>query len=240
MKGSDPKVNSDLMKTSDLSAHSETCNSQKMRKTVTFQVYDAKNMEELTEMRAQMHEKFNSLNESFQRARSPPKLTPEQQRERQLKKIIRLTETLQQVRNKCSIVNKLRTLETLQSYSNRIQIIEARLQHWHCAKYSKECFKELNAYRKHRHFRKVKKLEEEHTCAQYLLTVRYPRMLRGCFGAAKCILGQEKLWLKEVRQALGINLKSETLNSMQLFVIYNRIKRMCEIERKSAFVLQLC
>lgn len=62
-------------------------------------------------------------------------------------------------------------------------------------------------------------------------------MMKGCFIAAKLILGQEKLWLKEVRQALGINLKSESLNCMQLFVKHNKIRRMCEIQTKAAFVL---
>ena len=52
--------------------------SKKFRKSVRFQVYDAKTMETLTEMRQAMHLKFNEINESFQRAKSPPKLTNEQ------------------------------------------------------------------------------------------------------------------------------------------------------------------
>lgn len=51
--------------------------SKKFRKSVRFQVYDAKTMETLHEMRQAMHDKFNEINESFTRARSPPKLTQE-------------------------------------------------------------------------------------------------------------------------------------------------------------------
>jgi RNA binding exosome subunit len=89
------------------------------------------------------------------------------------------------VGNKYIVINKLRAIETLTQYSNQIQIIEARLQHWRYAKYTKEVLRELTEYRQHRQYRKVKKQEEDHTCAQFLLNVRGPRILKGCFTAAK-------------------------------------------------------
>jgi hypothetical protein len=47
----------------------------KFRKSVRFQVYNAKTIESLSEMRHQMHDKFREINDSFKRVRSPPRLT---------------------------------------------------------------------------------------------------------------------------------------------------------------------
>lgn len=64
--------------------------SEKYKKSVRFQVYDAKTIESLLEMRKQMHEKFNEINESL--FREVPKPSLEQQKERFLKKTLNLTE----------------------------------------------------------------------------------------------------------------------------------------------------
>lgn len=93
------------MKTSELSNNSFTREdpneSKKFRKSVRFQVYDAKTMESLVEMRQAMHEKLNEINESFTRVRSPPKLTPEQHRAKLMKRMLKFVDTLEDKFQSC-------------------------------------------------------------------------------------------------------------------------------------------
>ena len=76
------KETSILIRQSDLNASldrslRETGGSKKFSKSVRFQVYNAKNMDGVNQMRQQMNDKFNEINESFTRQRSPPKPTKE-------------------------------------------------------------------------------------------------------------------------------------------------------------------
>ena len=87
--------------------------SEKYKKSVRFQVYDAKTIESLHEMRQQMHDKFNEINESF--FREVPRPSLEQQKERFLKKTLNLTELVADKLQQKKVLLKLEVFEVLQS-----------------------------------------------------------------------------------------------------------------------------
>jgi hypothetical protein len=110
------KETSILIRQSDLNASldrslRETGGSKKFSKSVRFQVYNAKNIDGASEMRQQMHEKFNELNESLSRGRSPPKPTKEQARQRLLKKCLTFCASLEDLLTRAEVRHKVTTFE---------------------------------------------------------------------------------------------------------------------------------
>jgi hypothetical protein len=95
--------------------------SDKYKKSVRFQVYDAKTIESLLEMRKQMDDRFNEINDSF--LKEVPKPSVEQQRERFFKKTLNLIGLLSDKLAQKQVLIKLEVFEILQSRAGQIEQI---------------------------------------------------------------------------------------------------------------------
>lgn len=73
-----------------------------------------------------MHEKFNQINESFTRVRSPSKPTPEQIRARLFKKCLHLVDTLEEAFLSAQTRFKVHAYERLEHQNNRLRLLEAK------------------------------------------------------------------------------------------------------------------
>ena len=78
---------------------SGTSDSRRFKKSVRFQIYDARNMSTLTEMRYGFNVKLDEISENLNRSISPPKLTNKQLHAKYLKKVTFLYSKLEKIKN---------------------------------------------------------------------------------------------------------------------------------------------
>ena len=61
--------------------------------------------------------------------------------------------------------------------------------------------------------------------AVYIMHDKNMRLLKSIFHSMRTVLRSEKLWLKDVQQALGTNTKIDAIFSLKLFVKYAKLVR---------------